>query len=126
VDNNQIYSSIIDTVEDSELFKLLGLEITNLTKGFCELYLPKIYENDFITSIYCIICDIASLIVLSTLFPEGGIPQACNISVSAFSKVDKGGLKISSGYIEAEYGVLIESKVFTNDGKLVAIAHSRY
>ncbi len=123
--------NIIENVQNLELFKILGLEFLRLNKGLCEMYLPSACSLNNPNSkinmgIYSAVCDFASFVVSCTTLTDGEQPETYSTNVSVLSAVDKGGLKICSSVIEAEYGSVIESKIFDDTGKLIALGNLRY
>jgi|GEM_PF-2325947 Uncharacterized protein, possibly involved in aromatic compounds catabolism len=125
------YQQIIDDIENSKFCQFLGLKISQLYKGGCEMHLPitDLLRNNLGVvdqKILFALCDIAGFAAACTLIPGDDPPAHYSIHATAFLPVAQNNLKIIAQATSAEVGWFIESKIWDNDGQLVAVGDIRF
>lgn len=120
--------TLIREVEALPYHKFLGLKVSRWDQGSCEIQLSvsdnarNIYGAVH-GGVYYTICDVAAFIATCTLIPNDVIPVTTDISVSIISNISEGNLWVLSNTIKVGKKVgFIESRVLTQDNKLIAVA----
>lgn len=125
------YQQIVAELENSKFCEFLGLKISQLHRGWCEMHLTitDLFHNNLgivDQKILLALCDIAGFVVACTLIPGDDQPDNYSTHAIVFLPVTQNNLKITAQATAAEVGWFIESKIRDNNGQLLAVGDIRF
>jgi len=126
--NERNLEEFVKKVESIPYHKFIKLKITSWDKGqaVVEVKVTENILNPFRVvhgGIFYTICDVAAYIASNTLISDVYLPVTSDINVSVLSPVNEGVLRVYANVIKAGKRLhFIESKVFDQDEKLVAVS----
>lgn len=125
----QISTEVIKQIENSALYGLLGLKVRRIRSGYCEMYLPASQSlnnspGEYNLGVFIAVCDLAAAAASSTI-DEVKYPVNFSSHISVLSPVSSGILTISAQHIKGEYASIIETRIYDEQNRLIAVATLR-